>query len=73
MYYLEPGGNNSARTVFETADGHVSIAPERDLAIVFPANLWHSVEPHPNNEVRITIAFNIGAAPGYVDRASDQV
>jgi hypothetical protein len=73
VYYLEPGGADSARTVFETAEGLVPIAPERDLAIVFPADLWHSVEPHPNDDMRVTIAFNIEAKPGCVDRASDRV
>jgi len=65
VYYLEPGGADSARTVFETAEGLVPVVPERDLAIVFPVDLWHSVELHQSDNVRVTIAFNVGAVPGY--------
>lgn len=38
----------------------VRIVPENGLMVVFPASLYHSVEPYSGEGVRITIAFNLG-------------
>jgi len=36
----------------------VHLQPQENRAILFPAWLWHSVEPNQSNENRISISFN---------------
>jgi uncharacterized protein (TIGR02466 family) len=36
----------------------VHLQPQENRAIMFPAWLWHSVEPNQSNEARISISFN---------------
>jgi len=36
----------------------VHIQPQENRAIVFPAWLWHTVEPNESNEPRISVSFN---------------
>ena len=36
----------------------VHLQPQENRAIMFPAWLWHSVEPNQSNEPRISISFN---------------
>ena len=36
----------------------VHLQPQENRAIIFPAWLWHSVEPNQSNENRISISFN---------------
>lgn len=58
IYYVDPGGEPSAATCFELKGGEVHIAPVAGLMIVFPAHVWHSVEPHRGDGPRITVAFD---------------
>lgn len=58
IYYVAPGDAPSARTCFELPEGAQHITPEPSLMVVFPASLWHSVEPHHGTAPRITIAFD---------------
>ena len=34
------------------------LQPKENRAIVFPAGLWHSVQPNKSNENRISVSFN---------------
>ena len=34
------------------------LQPKENRAIVFPAWLWHSVQPNKSNENRISVSFN---------------
>ena len=36
----------------------VHLQPQENRAIVFPAWLWHSVEPNESNDIRISVSFN---------------
>ena len=36
----------------------VHIEPIENRAVIFPAWLWHSVEPNKSNDIRISISFN---------------
>jgi uncharacterized protein (TIGR02466 family) len=36
----------------------VHLQPKENRAIVFPAWLWHQVEPNESNEPRISVSFN---------------
>ena len=36
----------------------VHIEPQENRAIMFPAWLWHSVEPNESNDIRISVSFN---------------
>jgi len=36
----------------------VHLQPQENRAIIFPAWLWHSVEPNQSNENRISVSFN---------------
>ena len=36
----------------------VHLQPEENRAIIFPAWLWHQVEPNQSNEPRISVSFN---------------
>ena len=36
----------------------VHLQPQENSAIIFPAWLWHSVEPNQSNENRISVSFN---------------
>jgi|TARA_A100000172_G_scaffold63921_1_gene43363 uncharacterized protein (TIGR02466 family) len=36
----------------------VHIQPQENRAIMFPAWLWHSVEPNESNDIRISVSFN---------------
>ena len=36
----------------------VLLQPQENRAIIFPAWLWHSVEPNQSNENRISVSFN---------------
>tara|TARA_R100001163_G_scaffold1436_3_gene2307 strand:+ start:523 stop:1101 length:579 start_codon:yes stop_codon:yes gene_type:complete len=36
----------------------VHIDPQENRAIVFPAWLWHCVEPNESNDIRISVSFN---------------
>lgn len=58
VYYVDPGGENSGRTIIELDGGEISIVPEHDLLIAFPVDTWHSVTPHGGDRPRITIAFD---------------
>lgn len=58
IYYVDPGGEPSARTCFELPTGTVYVAPVAGLMVLFPSNVWHSVEPHQGSGARITIAFD---------------
>lgn len=58
IYYVDPGSLPSARTCFELREGVQYVTPEPSLMIVFPASLWHSVEPHHGDDPRITVAFD---------------
>jgi hypothetical protein len=57
-YYVVEAGNGPAggRTVFP--DQGLAITPENGLAVLFPADLDHEVEPYEGDGPRITIAFN---------------
>jgi hypothetical protein len=59
IYYLDPGGEVGASTIFEVQPINVRIAPERGMLVIFPPDTWHSVEPHQGTEPRITIAFDV--------------
>lgn len=62
VYYLTPGGPDSARTVFETPNGPQYVVPESNLIVIFPSNMWHAVEPHQSDDTRVTVAFNVSSA-----------
>ena len=36
----------------------VLLQPQENRAVIFPAWLWHSVEPNQSNENRISVSFN---------------
>ena len=36
----------------------VQLQPQENRAIIFPAWLWHSVDPNESNEPRISVSFN---------------
>ena len=36
----------------------VHLQPQENRALLFPAWLWHSVEPNQSNDVRISVSFN---------------
>jgi len=36
----------------------IHLQPQENRAIIFPAWLWHQVEPNKSNEDRISISFN---------------
>ena len=36
----------------------VHLQPQENRAVIFPAWLWHSVEPNQSNENRISVSFN---------------
>mgnify|MGYP003126157883 FL=1 len=36
----------------------VHLQPQENRAIMFPAWLWHSVQPNESNDIRISISFN---------------
>jgi len=36
----------------------VHLQPQENRAIMFPAWLWHSVEPNKSNDIRISVSFN---------------
>ena len=36
----------------------VHLEPQENRAIIFPAWLWHSVEPNESNDIRISVSFN---------------
>jgi len=36
----------------------VHLQPQENRAIMFPAWLWHSVEPNESNDMRISVSFN---------------
>ena len=36
----------------------VHIEPQENRAIIFPAWLWHQVEPNESNDIRISVSFN---------------
>lgn len=55
VYYLQASGNTPL--VFDHSDFQYN--PQDDRLIIFPANLYHSVPPHEENEDRICIAGNI--------------
>ncbi len=58
IYYVDTGGEPSARTLLELNGGVVYVAPEPGLMVLFPPMTWHSVEPHHGPNPRITIAFD---------------
>lgn len=58
IYYVDAGGVPSARTLFETVDGTVYVTPVPGLMTIFPSSMFHSVEPHLGDGLRITIAFD---------------
>lgn len=59
IYYVDPGGAPSARTLFELNDETIYVEPEPGLMVLFPPMTWHSVEPHRGPGSRITIAFDV--------------
>ena len=58
IYYIDPGGDHSGRTMLEIKGVEVPVDPEPDLLIVFPYNLWHRSEPHGGTRERVVIAFD---------------
>jgi len=70
---LSPHATVTGRTIFEDRslvpkeivnnpdlyEREVRILPENGLMVIFPASLYHSVEPYSGEDVRITIAFNL--------------
>ena len=70
---LSPQASVTGRTVFEDRSmvpketvndpdpfaREVTIMPKNGLMVIFPASLYHSVEPYSGDGVRITIAFNM--------------
>ena len=36
----------------------VHLQPQENRAIIFPAWLWHQVEPNQSNDIRISVSFN---------------
>ena len=36
----------------------VHLQPQENRAIIFPAWLWHAVEPNESNDIRISVSFN---------------
>ncbi len=44
-------------------DVRIPIRPMDGRMILFPAWLWHSVEPWEGSETRLSIAMNIRATP----------
>ena len=36
----------------------VHLEPQENRAIMFPAWLWHTVEPNESNDIRISVSFN---------------
>ena len=36
----------------------VHLQPQENRAIMFPAWLWHSVQPNESNDIRISVSFN---------------
>ena len=36
----------------------VHLEPQENRAIMFPAWLWHSVQPNQSNDIRISVSFN---------------
>jgi uncharacterized protein (TIGR02466 family) len=70
---LRPNAGVTGRTVFEDRsmvpketinnpdpfERQVTVMPKNGLMVIFPASLYHSVEPYSGEGVRITIAFNL--------------
>ena len=36
----------------------VHLQPQENRVVIFPAWLWHSVEPNQSNDIRISVSFN---------------
>ena len=36
----------------------VHLQPQENRAVIFPAWLWHQVEPNESNDIRISVSFN---------------
>ncbi len=58
IFYVDPGGEHSGRTIFEWKGEEIAVSPEPDLLVVFPFNVWHRVEPHGGDRPRVVIAFD---------------
>ena len=68
-YYLNPGdsgdcgGNFRAlvnpQIIQHTESKSYQIMPQKDLKLMFPANLFHEVTPYTGVKKRIMVSFNI--------------
>lgn len=58
IYYVDPGGPGSGRTIFDVKPNTIIVEPKAGLLVVFESNVWHLVEPHRGLAPRVTIAFD---------------
>jgi hypothetical protein len=69
VYFLRTGGPDSPPTIFEpsgpgrrttrTTKPEIHVAPAVGRLVVFPADLHHRVPPHPSDDPRVTVAFEV--------------
>lgn len=61
VYYLAVPPD-SGRLIFRTGVATLSINPEPGMLLLFPPHLAHEVETHRGENLRLSVAFNIGPA-----------
>jgi uncharacterized protein (TIGR02466 family) len=67
--FLDPRGGSQMlipplqQQVGDGVSGRVCREPRTGLMFLFPAWLWHEVEPSQTNEARICLSFNVGMRP----------
>lgn len=60
VYYVQPGSNPAAPTIFELANGdEMVVEPRFARLVLFPSELWHRVPAVPGGTPRVTIAFDV--------------
>ncbi len=73
IYYLDPGDEPSAPTVFElgprgrlglkqvrgTRNPEVEVAAAAARLVLFPGDMWHRVPPYVGERPRVTVAFDV--------------
>jgi hypothetical protein len=59
VYYPEVG-NNPSKIIFKNQEQEdLKISVNKNKLLIFPSKLVHCVEPNANNELRISVAFNL--------------
>ncbi len=60
VYYVQPGTEPTAPTIFELASGEEAVVePKFARLVLFPSDLWHRVPRVPSGMPRVTIAFDV--------------